>query len=92
MASKYEVLAKLIERDGELHNLDQAGNYHLLANIAREIGHPYSDVDDLVDALYELLSDVFAGEDATPRPTPALPPQSVPRDPSEGPSTRDVGF
>lgn len=95
MATKYDVLAKLIERDAEAHKHDQAGNYKVLLAVVKEISEPHASEDELVDALYDLIAECFVGDspDAESR-RPLLPPapESVPRSAQDGPSPLTMGF
>lgn len=94
MATKYDVLAKLIERDAESHNLDKAGNYYLLLGVVDLISRPWESEDALNDAIYDLIADGVAGQskaDARNAPMPSAP-VAVRRSVDDGPNLATIGF
>lgn len=95
MATKYDVLAKLIERDAEVLGPDRSGKTEILVEVVRLISETHGSEDELADAIYEMLADVFAGgtveQEPSGSPVPPLP-ASVPRSPEDGPNPLTVGF
>lgn len=95
MATKYDVLAKLIERDADAFGPDRSGKTGLLIEIVDLISRTHGSEDELADAIYEMLAEAFAGESPASEPSGSpLPPSpvSVPRSPEDGPNPLKMGF
>jgi len=95
-ATKYDVLAKLIERDADLTGLDRAGNYNLLIAIIHEISRGHATEDDLAEAIYDMIADVYVGEAPQSETQSRYPvqglPSADPRDLSDSQSPTTVDF
>ncbi len=59
MATKYEVLASLIEADHERWGGDDMGLHHVIGGVVGVISKTHGSEEELADAIYELIADSY---------------------------------
>ncbi len=59
MATKYEVLASLIEADHARWGGDDQGLHHVIHGVVGLISRTHGSEDDLADAIYEYIADSY---------------------------------
>lgn len=72
--TKYDLLEHIVLNSNE-HNLDQAGNYNVVAGIVKTISRSYGSEEELADVLYEFIASCYvtASEDEEDDITPPAP-------------------
>lgn len=59
MATKYEVLAALIEADHDRWGSDDLGLHHVIKGVVGVIAQTHGSEEELADAVYELIADSY---------------------------------
>ena len=59
MATKYDVLASLIDADHDRWGGDDMGLHHVVSGVVGLISQTHGSEEDLADAIYDLIADSY---------------------------------